>query len=100
MPRRLTRRRAPFRARLRHLVVAPLLVGALGAPAALAPTAAPAAGGPGLGLELGHVYVWVARGAPEGAALERAGITLAPARTRHDGGRTAHRVSLSETAYL
>ena len=40
-------------------------------------------------LVLDHVIIFVAEGAPERAALEKAGFTIAPTVNRHDGSGTA-----------
>ena len=51
-------------------------------------------------LELDHVLVWVAPGAPEAKALEDAGLQLISETSKHVGQGTASKAFLFENAYL
>lgn len=71
-----------------------LLIASLSVPASGAVhTAKPA-------FELDHVILFVSPGAPERAALERAGLHIAPAANRHDGQGTASVTVEFENGFL
>ena len=51
-------------------------------------------------LELDHVFVWVAKGAPEAEALQKAGLHLQPETNQHTGQGTASKIFIFENLYL
>lgn len=51
-------------------------------------------------LELDHVFVWVTKGAPEAAWLQKAGLQLQPETHPHIGQGTASKIFIFENLYL
>src|SRR6266478_10166786 len=62
--------------------------------ATMSPSASPA------GLEFDHVWIVVTRGAPERAALEKAGLKISPDVNRHDGQGTASITADFQNSYI
>jgi hypothetical protein len=51
-------------------------------------------------IELDHIFIWVAKGAPEAKALEEIGLHAFAEATQHTGQGTASKVFIFENAYL